>query len=520
MPSASLVAAGRLPYGDSMTTKPAEDSNSTGEEVPEVFAAYTDHSPETDGVHDESVTDDATMRPDYAAVLERIEALGQDEIDRRLATVGDELLERGITINSEDGNRPYPIDIVPRIISAQRWAEISAGLEQRVRAHELFLRDVYGPGEIFKAGRVDRDLLQRAPGYSQDGHRVPADFVRAGLCGLDLVSPRAGEWIVLEDNLRMPGGLGMSRVNRTVLEDHFPEILPARGTLRHPSEAYPLMREALLACASIVDDNAEELNLCMVSPGETDSTWYEQQLVSKEIGAALVTPDALLVADGILWRLDGDDRHRVHLLNPRMGEEDLFAAKDATGRPLGETLRDVMAAGAVSILNAPGNGLADDKAVYALVPTMIDFYLGEKPLIGQVPTLLCSDESQREEALDRLDELVVKPIDGYGGSGITVGPECSAEELDERRKEIRENPERFVAQDIVPLSTLPRLIDGAFAPSHVDLRAFVLQRPDPDDTSRTVATTSPAALTRVAPAGTMIVNVSAGGGGKDTWILS
>lgn len=511
-----------MSYRRHMTTKPTHepDDNVSDEKVPEVFSAYRDHTPDTEGIHDESVTEDATMRPDYVTVLERIESIGQDEIDRRLETTAEGLLELGVTINSADGNRPYPIDIVPRIIAAKRWAEISAGLEQRVRAHELFLRDVYGPGEIVKAGRIDRGVLRRAPGHSDDGRAVPDGFVRAGFCGLDLVSPSAGEWIVLEDNLRMPGGLGMSHINRKVLEDHFPEILPADNTLRHPSEAYRLMRESFLACAAMVDHDDDDLGLCMVSPGETDSTWFEQQLVSGEIGAALVTTDALLVDDGKLWRLDGDERHRVHLLNPRMGEEDLFSSKDARGRSLGETLRDVMAAGAVSIVNAPGNGLADDKAVYALVPEMIDFYLGEKPLIDQVPTLLCSNEKQREEALDRLDELVVKPIDGYGGSGITVGPECSPDELEERRKEIWETPERFVAQDIVPLSTLPRLVDGTFAPSHVDLRAFVLQRPDPADPSRTLATTAPTAMTRVAPAETMIVNVSAGGGGKDTWIQS
>lgn len=507
-----------------MTTKSTADDhdNATDESVPRTFSAYRDHVPTTDGVHDESVTDDAKMRPDYAALLERIEGLGKDELDKRLHTTAEGLLELGVTINSADGNRPYPIDIVPRIISAERWADISAGIEQRVRAHEMFLRDVYGPGEIIKAGRIGRDVLRRAPGYCEDGHKVPAGFVRAGLAGLDLVSPSAGEWIVLEDNLRMPGGLGMSHVNRKILEDHFPELLPEPGTLRHPSQTYPLLRESFLACARIVDADAtdDELGLCMLSPGETDTTWFEQQLVSGEIGAALATSDALIVDDGKLWRLDGDERHRVHLLNPRMGEEDLFASKGADGRTLGETLPDVMAAGAVTIVNAPGNGLADDKAVYALVPEMIDFYLGEKPLIKQVPTLLCANETQREEALDRLDELVVKPIDGYGGSGITVGPECSPEELEARRAEIRETPERFVAQDIVPLSTLPRLVDGTFEPSHVDLRAFVVQRPDPDDASRTLATTAPTAMTRVAPSGTMIVNVSAGGGGKDTWIQS
>ena len=502
----------------SHTTSQTPQGSATDEQ--DVLDAYVDHEPETDGVHDESVTDAAAARPDYAAVIERIEAIGADELAVRVEAAEKDLLEMGVTINSDEGNRPYPIDIVPRIISADRWAEVSAGVEQRVRALELFLRDVYGPGEILKAGRVSERILQRAPGYSENGRLVPSEFVRAGVCGLDLVSPDSGEWIVLEDNLRMPGGIGMTHVNRTILERHFAEVMPKAGTLRHPDESYPLLRETLQACAAAVSGADEAPCLCMVSPGETDSTWYEQQFVSERIGAALVTSDALVVEDGALYRLEGDERHRVHVLNPRMGEDDLFAAKDAHGRPLGETLRDVMAAGAVSIVNAPGNGLADDKAIYALVPEMIDFYLGEKPLIGQVPTLLCAEEKQREEVLDRLGELVVKPIDGYGGADITVGPECSPEELETRRQEIRENPEHFIAQDIIPISTLPRFVDGSFTPSHVDLRAFVLQRPDPNDSSQTLATTSPAALTRVAPVGTMVVNVSAGGGGKDTWIQS
>ena len=486
----------------------------------ELLDAYVDHAPETDGVHDESVTDDADARPDYAAVIERIEALGTDDLAKRLHTAEQDLGDMGVTINSEDGNRPYPVDIVPRIISSKRWAQVAAGAEQRVRALELFLRDIYGPGEILKAGRIDKGVLDRAPGYSKLGRQIPGTFVRAGICGLDLVSPASGEWTVLEDNLRMPGGLGMTTVNRRMLEKHFAPIMPASGTLHDPSEAYPLLREHLLGCAAVVEPDADEYGLVMVSPGETDSTWYEQQMVSEEIGAALVTSDALVVDDGKLWRVDGSQRQRVHVLNPRMGEVDLMESTDANGRPLGETLVDVMASGAVSVVNAQGNGLGDDKAVYALVPDMIDFYLGEKPLLSQVPTLLCSNEKQREEVLDRLGELVVKPIDGYGGADITVGPECSADELEQRRREIRETPERFIAQDIVPLSTLPRLVDGEFVPSHVDLRVFVLQKPDPNDPTRTVATAPPAALTRVAPVDTMVVNVSAGGGGKDTWIQS
>lgn len=485
----------------------------------DVIDAYVDHEPETEGVHDESVNDNAAARPDYADVIERIETLGSDELAVRMQAAEKDLLDMGVTINSEEGNRPYPIDIVPRIISPERWAQVAKGAQQRVQALEMFLRDVYGPGEILKSGRIDKAMIERAPGYSELGRRIPETFVRAGIAGLDLVSPDSGEWVVLEDNLRMPGGLGTTHINRTIIERHFPELMPPAGTLHDPAESYPLLQESLTACAALVDSD-EAPHLCMVSPGETDSTWYEQKLVARKIGAALVASDKLVVEDGALYELSEGERRRVHLLNPRMNYDDLLSAKDANGRELNDTLLDVMAAGAVTIVNAPGNGLGDDKAIYALVPDMIDFYLGEKPILNQVPTFLCALESQRAEVLERLHELVVKPIDGYGGADITVGPECTKQELEQRRKEILETPERFIAQDIVPLSTLPRFVDGEFKPSHVDLRAFVLQRPDANDPKRTIATTSPAALTRVAPVGTMVVNVSAGGGGKDTWIQS
>ena len=484
-----------------------------------VLDGYRDRLPDTPGVHDESVAADGSPRRDYSAVLGRLGAIDRDEIHRRWSRAEDGLRELGVTLRSDEGERPYPIDLVPRILTAERWSEISAGLEQRVRALEAFLRDVYGPAEIVSAGVVDRSVLDRAPGFTDAGRAVPSDAVRAGFCGLDLVSPRPGEWIVLEDNLRMPGGVAMAETNRQVMRDHFPELLPDAGELLDPDEAFEELGAGLRACAPVDPDAPTDRSpaVVMVSPGPQDSTWYEQNVIAERIGAPLVTASQLLVADGRLWRVDDDgDRHRVDVLNPRMGEDDLLDAVGADGRPLRAGLLEVIADSGVRVVNAPGNGVADDKAVYALVPTMIEFYLGEKPLIGQVPTFLCSDPGQREQVLDRLGELVVKPIDGYGGTGIVVGHESSAEELEERRREIRQTPERFVAQEVVPLSTLPTIVDGDLIPCHVDLRAFVVQRPD--GRGGTVARTAPTALTRVAPAGTMVVNVSSGGGGKDTWI--
>ena len=237
---------------------------------------------------------------------------------------------------------------------------------------------------------------------------------------------------------------------------------------------------------------------------------------AEAVDAVVVTPDRLVCSDGKVYGDDDEGRHPIDVLYVRMDEEMFLSSDGADGVRLRRGLLGAMAEGAVAVVNAPGNGAADDKAIYARVPQIIDFYLGEKPLIGQVETYLCSDPEQRREVLDRLGELVVKPIDGYGGSGITVGPECSPRELDERRDELRRGGARFVAQEVQSLSTLPTFDGHELQRRHVDMRAFVML--SRDAAGQIVAEAPPVAMTRVAPAGTMVVNASSGGGGKDTWI--
>ena len=464
-------------------------------------------------VHDEAIADDGAPRPEYVDLLAEIVRLGPDGLRERKRGVDDALRARGVTlkVHGEPEPQVYPLDPVPRIIPADQWDRITAGVEQRARALELFLRDVYGPGEIVRAGVVPQEALDRAPGYRRYGRAVPDGALHAPVSGADLVSTGPGEWLVLEDNLRMPGGLAMAVTVRDRIREGYPGF-DARGEVHDPGAGLGALRDTLRAAAP---DGVGDPSIAVVA-GEDELSAHDLRHAAEAVDAPLITPARLRADEGGVWRIDGDERLPVVVLYVRMDEESLLSSAAADGTPLRAGLLAAMAAGTVSVVNAPGNGVADDKAIYAMVPSIIDFYLGEKPLLQQVDTYLGADPDQRAQILDRLDEMVVKPIDGYGGSGITVGPECSPRELDERRGELRRHGERFVAQEVQSLSTLPTFDGDELSRRHVDLRAFIMLRNGP--TGEVEASAPPVAVTRVAPAGTMLVNASSGGGGKDTWI--
>ena len=464
-------------------------------------------------VHDEAITPEGEPRPEYVELLKSISDLGPDELNRRKAGVEEGLREKGVTLKVYGRSEPqvYPLDVAPRILSADQWARIAAGIEQRGRAMEMFLRDVYGPGEILETGIVTREMLDRTPGFLRSGRSVPEGAMHAPICGVDLISTAPGEWVVLEDNLRMPGGMAVAVGLRDTVTDNFPEF-SARAEIWDPREALTMLRQSLEACAP---EGTDEVSITVVV-AEDELGSYDLRTIAEFLDAAIVTPQQLVVSDGELLREEDGEKHRVHVLYVRMDEEELLDFEGTDGERLRRPLLDAVEAATVAVCNAPGNGVADDKAMYALVPKLVEHYLGEPPLIGQVDTYLCSDRAQREQVLDRIGELVVKPIDGYGGSGITVGPECARRELDERVAEIRRHPERFIAQEVQALSTLPTFDGRQLQRRHVDMRAFALLRPDGH--GGILADAAPVALTRVAPAGTMVVNASSGGGGKDTWI--
>jgi carboxylate-amine ligase len=476
----------------------------TGPEIvtpaaPALLAAYGE------APFDEAVSPGGTPVPHYGWLVRALDRLGPPGLRAAEAALRGEQRTRGVTFRVGDGeeDRPFPLDLVPRIVGRDDWTALSAGLAQRVRALEAFLRDLDGERRIVADGVVPAALVAgaRTPG--------PADAVRIAVAGIDVVRDRAERWLVLEDNLRVPSGLGYALTGRRLLRSALPELEPPTGVVG--LEDVPARLRAALRSAAGPDGE-----LAVLSAGPTDAAWYEHRLLADRMGVPLVTPGDLRVApDGVCLPGAGGER-RLSAVYRRIDEQVLLDASDATGAVIGPALTAAVASGAVALLNALGNGVGDDKLVYAHVPAMIGYYLGEDVLLPGVPTWSCADDAGRAEVLDRLDELVVKPVDGHGGQGVVIGPRATREELDGVAAAIRADPARWVAQQVVRLSTHPTHTDGRLEPRAVDLRAFVLQSRDGAGTRVEVL---PAALSRVAPAGSMIVNSSRGGGAKDTWVL-
>jgi glutamate---cysteine ligase / carboxylate-amine ligase len=453
---------------------------------------------------------DGDVSPAYEGIMNVLGALGSAGLRRREDARDDEQRARGITFSvaGEAATRLFPFDLVPRIVPADDWARLRTGLVQRVRALDAFVNDVYGERAVVKDGVVEEWVIDSSPELRPSGALVSRPGVRAQVAGVDLVRDAAGGWCVLEDNLRVPSGIAYAMQNRRLTTSVLPE-LPEPAGLISVEETPALLKRALVESArpAAGDDPA----VVLLSQGPDDSAWFEHRMLAEEMGVPLVRSPELFVDDDRVYRLRGGKRYRVDVIYLRMGEDSLVHSPGADGMPLGPSLVHALHADTVVLANALGNGIGDDKAVYAYVPKLIEYYLGEKPLLADVRTYLCGIPEQRAEVLDRLDRLVCKPVDGYGGDRIVIGPHATPDDLDAVRRQIRTAPHRWVAQEVVDLSRHPVFDGHQLAPRHVDLRAFIF-------TGRE-SVVAPAALTRVAPAGSMIVNSSRGGGSKDTWLL-
>jgi carboxylate-amine ligase len=450
------------------------------------------------------------VAPAYAGILPVLTSLGATGLRQREDARDDEQRARGITFSvaGEAATRLFPFDLVPRIVPAGDWSVLRKGLVQRVRALDAFLGDVYGDRQVVADGIVPAWVIDGSPELRASGALISRPAVRTQVAGVDLVRDGDGKWCVLEDNLRVPSGIAYAMQNRRLTWSVLPE-LPRPAALTSVEDTPKLLKRALLDAAgpSAGDDPA----LVVLSQGPDDSAWFEHRMLAEAMDVPVVRSVELFVDEGRVWRIKNGHRHRVDVIYLRMGEDSLVHSPGADGMPLGPSLVSALHADTIVLANALGNGIADDKAVYAYVPRLIEYYLNEKPLLADVPTYLCGIPDQRAEVLGRLDELVCKPVDGYGGDRIVIGPHATADELDALRRQIRATPHRWVAQEVVNLSTHPVFDGHRLAPRHVDLRAFVF--------TGTESVVAPAALTRVAPAGSMIVNSSRGGGSKDTWLL-
>lgn len=453
---------------------------------------------------DEAIGLGSRPRQAYREVIRFYSTLGPAETARRNAARDAWSKENGLTFTVGGEERAFRVDLVPRLITRFEWSELSAGLVQRARAIEMFLQDVYGERRILK-DRVLPELVLGAPGWRLEASRLPAGTVRAPVMGFDIVRNEFGGWRVLEDNVRNPSGTAYALTVRELMDAVVPD-LPRPPGLLDPRDALGPLRRALLG-RSWPDGTG-----AVFSSGPRTSAWYEHRRLAHELGFLLVGADDLEVRDGrVLHKPDG---RAIDALYLRLDDE-LVDVVDSGGERIGDRVLDVAAEGRVFLANAPGNGVADDKAMYCLVPELIGFYLGERPRLDSVPTYRPQYEAEARIVLERVGELVTKPVDGHGGRGVLIGPVATASVVAARRAEIAENPRRWVAQEVVPLSSHPTLDGPRLEPRHVDLRAFVhVTGTGPED-----CRLAGLALTRVAQARSLLVNSTQGGGAKDTWIL-
>ncbi len=451
-------------------------------------------------------------RAPYADLHDALQALSVEDFERRCAARDRSFRDQGITFSVSGDERPFPLDLVPRILSAAEWAVIEAGVTQRVLALEAFLADVYGPGEILRDGIVPRRLITSSANFMRAAAGIdPPNGVRVHVAGIDLVRGGDGRFRVLEDNLRTPSGISYVVENRRTMARLFPELFASHRV--RPVDAYPSrLLEALRAAAPA---GVADPTVVVLTPGIYNSAYFEHTFLATQMGVELVEGRDLICRGNVVYMRSTEGEQRVDVVYRRIDDDYLdplhCRAESVVGCP---GIINAARAGKVTIANGPGNGVADDKLVYTYVPAMISYYLGEEPTIPNVDTYRLDDPDQLAYALERLDRLVFKPVDGSGGYGLVIGPQASDEQLAGVRRALVANPRAWIAQHVVELSTAPTQVGDRLRPRHVDLRPFVV-----NDGERMWVV--PGGLTRVAlPEGSLVVNSSQGGGSKDTWVLA
>jgi uncharacterized circularly permuted ATP-grasp superfamily protein len=459
-------------------------------------------------------TVDGRVRPQYAAYADWLVRQPEETLRQKRAEA-DSLFHRvGITFavygEQDASERLIPFDIVPRILAAAEWQRLAAGLRQRVRALNAFVADVYHGQDILRAGLLEPEQVYCNPQYRPEmqGLDVPGS-VYAHVAGIDVVRAGAGEFYVLEDNLRVPSGVSYMLEDRRMMMRLFPELFALNRVA--PVEQYP--DRLLENLRQVAPDGTAEPVAVLLTPGSHNSAYFEHAFLAQQMGIELVEGADLFVRDGFVYMRTTRGPQRVDVIYRRIDDDFLdplvFRPDSVLGVP---GLMSAYRAGRVTVANAIGTGIADDKSIYPHVPEMIRFYLGEEPLLANVPTKILRRRDDLAYTLAHLDELVVKEVHGAGGYGMLIGPTASAAELEEFRLRILAAPEKYIAQPTLALSTCPTFVEQGIAPRHIDLRPFVL--------SGREVTIVPGGLTRVAlRAGSLVVNSSQGGGTKDTWVL-
>lgn len=450
-------------------------------------------------------------RRNYSKIFETLGNLNAGELRKRAEDLADSYLAQGVTFDFAGEERPFPLDTVPRVIDAAEWGELELGIKQRVRALEMFLDDVYGPQAAIRDGVLPARLITSSAHFHRQVCGVEShNGVRIQVSGIDLVRDQHGAWRVLEDNVRVPSGVSYVISNRRMMAQTLPELFQKMRI--QPVADYP--NRLLAALRASAPNGIDDPNVVVLTPGVFNSAYFEHTLLARLMGVELVEGRDLFCTAGKVYMRTTAGPRRVDVIYRRVDDEFLdplaFRSDSVLGPP---GLIGAARQGNVTIANAVGNGVADDKLIYTYVPDLIRYYLAEEPVLPNVDTWRLEEPGNLELVLDRLDELVVKPVDGSGGKGLVVGPAASKKTLDELRKKLQRDPRGWVAQPVINFSTIPTLTEDGLRPRHADFRPFAVN--DGSD-----VWVLPGGLTRVAlPEGELVVNSSQGGGSKDTWVV-
>jgi uncharacterized circularly permuted ATP-grasp superfamily protein len=461
---------------------------------------------------DEMIDAAGSPRAPYRPLYESIQRSGSQELQAGVDLLARAYLNQGVTFDVGGEERPFPLDVVPRVIDDATWKIIDSGVRQRVRALEAFLADVYGSCRVVADGVVPRTVITSSKHFYRAAYGIePPNGVRVHVSGIDLVRDEQGQFRVLEDNVRVPSGVSYVLANRSTMRQQWSELL---GKLRlRPVSHYPQRLLAALRAASPA--GVSDPCIVVLTPGVHNSAYFEHTWLARAMGVELVEGRDLVCSGGVVRMRDTSGERRVDVIYRRVDDEFLDPVQFRSDSLLGcPGLLTAARAGNVTIANAVGNGVADDKLIYTYMPDLVRYYLREEPVLPNVDTLRPADPGVLDEVLDRLGDLVVKPVDGSGGRGLVIGPHASRADLDQVRARLIEDPRGWIAQPVVQLSTVPTLIGDRIAPRHVDLRPFAVN--DGND-----VWVLPGGLTRVALVqGSLVVNSSQGGGSKDTWVLA
>ena len=465
---------------------------------------------------DEMLGSDDVVREPYADYKEWLDREDVKRLHRKTDDAEAFFRKTGITFNvygqDEADERLIPFDVIPRILSAREWRKLSRGIEQRVKAINAFLYDIYHRQEILRAGRVPVELIANNIAFLPEMIGVnPPGGIYTHIIGTDIVRTGPGEFYVLEDNARTPSGVSYMLENRETMLHMFPELFAKIGVQevsRYPNN----LRRSLAACAPPKCEGKPVV--AVLTPGIHNSAYFEHSFLADQMGAELVEGHDLKIVDGRVAMRTTQGYTPIDVIYRRIDDDYLDPLNFLPNSMLGVPgVMDVYRSGGITIANAPGTGIADDKALYSYMPDIIEFYTGQKPLLENVPTWRCSEKDQLAYVLEHLEELVVKEVHGSGGYGMLVGPAASKKEVEEFRAKLIGNAGNYIAQPTLALSTVPIFTEKGLSPRHVDLRPFVLVSPDRIDIT-------PGGLTRVAMTeGSLVVNSSQGGGTKDTWVL-